>query len=167
MALASCQTKAAAVGISFATGAARAQTPEQFYRGRTMEMIIGYPPGGSNDIYARLVARHIGKYIPGNPTVVIRNLPGAGSIVAGNYLYTLAPKDGTVLGLVSPTMPLDEKLGAQGVKFESAKFNWIGRVAPSTNICFYWHGSPIKTTDDLFTKPSTSGATGAGYGAWR
>ena len=153
---------AALLCLALAALPARAQTPEQFYRGRTMEMIIGYPPGGSNDIYARLVARHIGKYIPGNPSVVIRNIPGAGSIVAGNYLYNLAAKDGSVLGLVSPTMPLDEKLGAQGVKFESAKLNWIGRVAPSTNICFYWHTSPVKTFEDLLTKPSASGATGAG-----
>ena len=139
-----------------------AQTNDLFYRGKTIDMVIGYPAGGSNDIYARLVARHIGKQIPGNPNVVIRNMPGAGSIVAGNFLYNLAPKDGTVLGLVSPTMPLDEKLGAKGVKFESAKLNWIGRVAPSTNICFYWNTSPIKTVQDLFDKPSASGATGAG-----
>ncbi len=143
-------------------GSADAQSLEAFYRGKTIDMIIGYPAGGSNDIYARLVARHIGKYIPGAPSVVTRNLPGAGSIVAGNYLYNLAPKDGTALGLVSPTMPLDEKLGAKGVKYESAKFNWIGRVAPSTNICFYWRDSAIKTLQDLFDRPSTSGATGAG-----
>jgi tripartite-type tricarboxylate transporter receptor subunit TctC len=160
--LRNCGVAASFLGALMTQGPVSAQSLEQFYRGKTIDMIIGYPPGGSNDIYARLVAKHIGKYIPGNPSVVIRNMPGAGSIVAGNYLYNLAPKDGTVLGLVSPTMPLDEKLGAQGVKFESAKFNWIGRVAPSVNICFYWSASPIKTTEDLFTKPSTSGATGAG-----
>ena len=145
-----------------ASAPAVAQTLEQFYRGKTIEMIIGYAPGGSNDIYARLVARHIGRHIPGAPNVVARNMPGAGSIIAGNFLYNIAPKDGTVLGLVSPTMPLDEKLGAQGVKFESSKFNWIGRVAPSTNIAFFWRTAPVQSTDDLFTKAATIGATGAG-----
>ncbi len=145
-----------------APAAAAAQTPDGFYRGKTIEMIIGYPPGGSNDIYARLVSRHIGRHIPGAPGVNARNMPGAGSIAASNYLYNLAPRDGTALGLVSATMPLDEKLGAPGVKFEAAKFNWIGRVAPSTNAAFFWHTSPARTLADLFTTPVTAGATGAG-----
>jgi tripartite-type tricarboxylate transporter receptor subunit TctC len=156
-------------GLAIAVGAllfgplpADAQSLEQFYRGKTLEMVIGYPPGGSNDLYARLVARHIGAHIPGNPSVVPRNMPGAGSIVAANYIYNVAPKDGTVLGLISATAPLDEKLGAKGVKYEAAKFTWIGRMTSVSNATFFWHTSVIQKTADIFEKPSKLGVTGAG-----
>ena len=152
----------ALTAIVVASSAASAQTPEAFYKGRAIDLIVGYPPGGSNDLYARIVARHMGKYIPGNPTLVFRNMPGAGSIVASNYVYNIAPKDGSVLALVSPTSPLDEKLGAVGAKYDSGKFTWIGRMAASTNATFFMKDSPIKTVDDMFTKESRLSATGAG-----
>src|SRR3954465_3842700 len=107
----------------------QAQSVESFYRGKTLSMVIGYPTGGSNDIYARSVARHIGKHIPGNPTVVPRNMPGGGSLVAANHMFNVAPKDGTTLGLIVPTAPIEEKLGAANVRFKAAQFNWIGRLA--------------------------------------
>ena len=78
-------------------------------------MVIGYPPAGANDVYARMAARHIGKHIPGNPNVVPRNMPGAGSLIAANHIFNVAPKDGTVLGLLVPTLPLEEALGASAV----------------------------------------------------
>src|SRR5437867_5934756 len=108
---------------------AQAQSVESFYRGKTVNMIIGYPPAGANDFYARAVARHIGKHIPGNPTVVPRNMPGGGSLVAANHIFNVAPKDGTTLGLIVPTAPLEEKLGAANVRFKAAEFNFIGRLA--------------------------------------
>jgi tripartite-type tricarboxylate transporter receptor subunit TctC len=127
-----------------------------------VELIVGYPPGGSNDIYGRAVARHIGRHIPGHPQVVFRNMPGAGSILAANHIYNVAPKDGTVLGLLAATNTIDEKLGAPGVKFETAKFTWVGRVSSSINVTAMWNTSKIKTIDDAFKMESALGATGTG-----
>src|SRR5262245_3779344 len=100
---------------------ASAQTPEQFYAGKAIDFVIGYPPGGSNDTLGRLVARHIGKHIPGKPNVVPKNQPGAGSFLAVNTVYSVSPKDGTVLAIGAPTIALDEKLGTQGVRFKTAE----------------------------------------------
>ncbi|MDB5597305.1 MAG: tripartite tricarboxylate transporter family receptor [Hyphomicrobiales bacterium] len=143
-------------------GPVRAQSVEQFYAGKTMELIVGYPPGGSNDVYGRAVARHLGRHIPGSPNIIFRNMPGAGSILAANHIYNVAPKDGTVLGLLAATNTIDEKLGAVGVKFETTKFTWIGRVASSVNITAMWHTSKIMTIADAMMTESTLGATGSG-----
>ena len=150
---------AAIVGASTA---ASAQTPEQFYKGKTIDFIIGYPPGGSNDVWGRLVAHHIGNHIPGRPNVVPKNLPGAGSFQAINTIYNISPKDGTVLGIGAPTMPLDEKLGSQGVRFKTAELNWVGRVDSLINIVFTWMTSPVKTFADAQKIQSTLSGTGAG-----
>src|SRR5262245_48409709 len=114
---------ATVVGVaSLALGSgASAQTPEQFYAGKIIDFVIGYPPGGSNDVWARLIARHIGKHIPGKPNVVPKNQPGAGSFLAINTVYNVSPKDGTVLAIGAPTIALDEKLGTQGVRFKTAE----------------------------------------------
>src|SRR5205085_4666203 len=134
--------------LACAVGSASAQTPEQFYKGKQIELAIGYPPAGSNDIYARLLARHLPKHIPGNPTVVPQNRPGAGSFLTLAYVYNVAPKDGTVIGIAAPTAPLDEKLGTQGVRFKSAELNWLGRIDSLVNMVFLWHTSPVKTFAD-------------------
>jgi tripartite-type tricarboxylate transporter receptor subunit TctC len=145
-----------------ASGAAQAQAPAEFYKGKTVEMLIGYATGGSNDTYSRMVAQHLGKHIPGNPTVVVRNMPGAGSFLAVNQIYNNSPKDGTTIGLGSPTIALDEKLGTNGVRFKTADLNWIGRVGPLVNIVFTWKTSPVKTIEDAMKRESTLGGTGAG-----
>jgi len=137
----------------------QAQSVEGFYRGKTLSMIIGYPTGGSNDIYARAVARHIGKHIPGNPTVVPRNMPGGGSLVAANHVFNVAPKDGTTLALIAATIPLEERLGVPNVLFKSAAFNWIGRVAPGVNMTFVMSTVPVKTIQDTFTREVILGAS--------
>jgi len=137
----------------------KAQTVEGFYRGKTLSMIIGYPTGGSNDIYARSVARHIGKHIPGNPTVVPRNMPGGGSLIAANHVFNVAPKDGTTLALIAPTIPLEERLGVPNVKLKAAEFNWIGRVAPSVNMTFVLSTVPVKTIEDTFKREVILGAS--------
>ena len=142
--------------------AALAQAPEQFYKGRQVELAIGYPPGGSNDVYARLLARHLGKHIPGNPAIVPQNRPGAGSFLALGYVYNVAPKDGSVIGIGAPTAPLDEKLGSQGVRFKTAEFNWIGRIDSLINIVFLWHTSPVKTFADAQRVESKLSGTGVG-----
>jgi tripartite-type tricarboxylate transporter receptor subunit TctC len=145
-----------------ASSAASAQTPEAFYRGKTIDFVIGYPPGGSNDTWARLVTRHLGKHIPGTPLVVPKNMPGAGSFLAVNTVFTVSPKDGTVIAIGAPTTPLDEKLGTQGVRFRTAELNWIGRVDSLINIVFMWATSPVKTFADAQKIESTLSATGAG-----
>jgi tripartite-type tricarboxylate transporter receptor subunit TctC len=139
-----------------------AQTPEQFYKGRQIELAIGYPPAGSNDVYARLLARHLGKHIPGNPTVVPQNRPGAGSFLALGYMAAVAPKDGSVIAIGAPTAPLDEKLGTQGVRFKTAEFNWIGRIDSLVNIVFLWHTSPVKTFADAQQTETKLSGTGVG-----
>src|SRR5262249_23745900 len=130
--------------VCLAPTLACAQSLENFYRGKTVNVIIGYPPAGANDLYARAVARHIGKHIPGNPTVVPRNMPGGGSLVAANHIFNVAPKDGTTLGLIVPTAPIEEKLGAANVRFKAAQFNWIGRLAATPNVTFMNASSPVK-----------------------
>jgi tripartite-type tricarboxylate transporter receptor subunit TctC len=142
--------------------AAQAQTPEQFYKGKNIDFIIGYPPGGSNDIWGRLIARHIGKYIPGHPNVVPQNKPGAGSFLAVNTVYNVSPKDGTVIALGAPTLALDEKLGSKGVRFKTKEFGWVGRVNTLINIVFMWHTSKVKTFADAQKYESTLSGTGAG-----
>src|SRR5436853_1094477 len=137
-----------------------AQSVESFYRGKTINVIIGYPPAGANDLYARLVARHIGKHIPGNPSGVARNMPGGGSLVAANHIFNVAPKDGTVLGLIVPTAPLEERLGATNVRFKAAQFNWIGRLAPTPNVTFMNANAKVKTIKDAMEHEAVLGATG-------
>ena len=139
---------------------AHAQSLESFYRGKTINVIIGYPPAGANDLYARLVARHIGKHIPGNPSGVARNMPGGGSLVAANHIFNVAPKDGTVLGLIVPTAPLEERLGATNVRFKAAQFNWIGRLAPTPNVTFMNASARVKTIKDAMEHEAVLGATG-------
>jgi tripartite-type tricarboxylate transporter receptor subunit TctC len=140
--------------------AAGAQTVEDFYRGKTINMIIGYPAAGANDRYARTVARHIGKYIPGHPHVISRNMPGSGSLAAANHVFTVAPKDGTVISLLAATIPLEEALGTQGAKFKSAQFNWIGRMASSVNITFTNANSKVRTIKDAYSHEVILGGTG-------
>jgi tripartite-type tricarboxylate transporter receptor subunit TctC len=150
---------AAVIGVN---SRAPAQAPEQFYAGKTIDLVIGYPPAGSNDTYARLLARHLGRHVPGNPNVVPKNMPGAGSFQALGNIYNVAPKDGSVIGIGAPTAPLDEKLGTQGVRFKTAEFNWIGRIDSLINIVFMWKTSPVKTVADAQRIESTLSGTGAG-----
>jgi tripartite-type tricarboxylate transporter receptor subunit TctC len=153
---------AIAAGTTAASGALAQPAVEQFYKGKTIDLIIGYPPGGSNNVFARFVAAHMGKYIPGNPNIITRNMPGGGSLLAANYVYSIAPKDGTVLAIASPTIPLDAKLGNKNVKFDPDKFNWIGRTGTAANVLFVWHTTPFKSWRDALTQEITLSATGAG-----
>jgi tripartite-type tricarboxylate transporter receptor subunit TctC len=149
----------AGLAVLFMPAGGEAQSIEEFYRGKTLSMIIGYATGGSNDIYARAVARHIGRHIPGNPTIVPRNMPGGGSLVAANHVFNVAPRDGTTLALIAPTIPLEERLGVANVKLKSAEFNWIGRVAPSVNMTFVMSTVPVKTIQDTFKREVVLGAS--------
>jgi tripartite-type tricarboxylate transporter receptor subunit TctC len=148
------------VAVCLAAAPAAAEAAEAFYRGKTISLVIGYPPAGANDVYARLVARHISRHIPGQPNVVPRNMPGAGSLAAANHIFHVAPKDGTVLGLLVPTLPLEEKLGSAAAKYTAAGFHWIGRMAPAPNITFINANSKVQTIQDAFVETAVLGATG-------
>jgi tripartite-type tricarboxylate transporter receptor subunit TctC len=125
---------AAFVVAALASPAAHADEVADFYKGKTVSVIVGYSPGGGYDSYARILAKHIGKYIPGNPNVVIQNMPGAGSLVAANYLYNVAPKDGTAFGTFARNMPLLGLLGTQqNVQFDPRKFTWLGSSSSFAN----------------------------------
>src|SRR5438105_7118483 len=142
--------------------AARAQSAEQFFARKTITISIGYTAGGSYDLYGRLVARHLGKHIPGNPTVVAQNMPGAGSLKAANYLYEVAPKDGTALGVVVESAALEQALANPAALYDAAKFTWIGRVATSNNIFMQWHTSKVQSIEDSRRLESSLAGTGPG-----
>ncbi|HEY4891059.1 MAG TPA: hypothetical protein VII10_05110, partial [Reyranella sp.] len=139
---------------------ARADSVEDFYRGKTVTLVIGYSVGGGYDLYGRLLARHIGKYIPGQPNVVPQNREGAGSLRAAIYIYNAAPKDGTVFGTFSRSMAVAPLL--EGAPFDASKFSWLGSISTDVNVCMTWKTSPIRTWDDMLAKPFTMGGLGAG-----
>jgi tripartite-type tricarboxylate transporter receptor subunit TctC len=141
-------------------GPAHAQEIESFYKGRKLDIVIGFSVGGGYDAYARVLARHIGEHIPGKPTIVPRNMTGAGSRIAAAYVFSVAAKDGTVMGIADQSIPLEQALGDSGVKFDSREFNWIGNVIADNNIVATWHTSPVKTIEDAKKIESTMGATG-------
>lgn len=139
---------------------ATAETAADFYRGRQITMIIGASTGGGYDIQGRLVARHIGRRIPGNPSVVVQNMPGAGSIAATNHLFNVAPKDGSVFALLQREILTASLISPQNVRFDVAKFNWIGSVSSETGLVVAWHTAPLQTTGDLFKTEMIVGGTG-------
>jgi tripartite-type tricarboxylate transporter receptor subunit TctC len=141
-------------------GPAQAETPAEFYKGRTVNLVIGYSVGGGYDLYARLLARHIGRYIPGNPTVVPQSMPGAGSLKAIMYLYSVAPKDGTVFGTFGRTVPLEPLMS--GAKFDPRQLSWLGSVTSDVSLCVTWQSSPIKSWDDLISKSARLGGQASG-----
>ena len=149
-----------AMGVMLGVMPASAQAPEVFYPGKTLNMIIGYGPGGGYDGYGRLLARHMGRFLPGQPTIVPQNMPGAGSIKAINYLYTVAPKDGTVMGIFATAALLEPLYGRAGASFDPAKFTWIGNMDESIGTCAVWHTSGIKTFEDLREKETLFGGSG-------
>ncbi len=131
----------------------------EFFRGKTIEMIIGYPPAGANDLYARVVATHLPRFIPGTPKIVPRNMPGAGSLLAAAYMYNRANADGTAIGIVAPTLPLDERLGSLDDRVRPSQFSWIGRVN-TVNLCIFVRSDSLGSIKDAFSEVATLSATG-------
>jgi tripartite-type tricarboxylate transporter receptor subunit TctC len=138
---------------------ARAQSPADFYKGKNLEIVIGYSVGGGYDLYARTIARHIGRFIPGNPTVIPKNMEGAGSLRLANWLYNVAPKDGTVFGTIGRGTGFDPLLGHKGASFDATKFTWVGSANNEVSICVAWHTTGIASVDDLLKKELTVGGT--------
>jgi tripartite-type tricarboxylate transporter receptor subunit TctC len=149
--------------VSMTALSAVAQTPDAF-AGKIVTMIIGFGPGGGYDLWGRTVARHIGKHLPGKPNVVPQNMPGAGSYVAASHIYNVAPKDGTVMGIIARDAALGPLSGAPGARFDATRLSWIGSPAKETNVCIAFHTSPVKTVRDLFEKQLILGDTGPGTG---
>ena len=140
---------------------ARADPIEDFYRGKTLRMLIGYGPGGGYDLYARLVAEFLPKHIPGQPNIVPQNMPGAGSFAAANYMAGAAPKDGTVLGMLAQTFALDSRTGL-GTKLDIAKFHYLGRAVTNIDTGVALPKSGIRSFADVRLKQYTVGASGGG-----
>jgi tripartite-type tricarboxylate transporter receptor subunit TctC len=150
----------AALVAALAAQSAPGAEIEDFYKGKTVSLLIGYSVGGGYDAYGRLLARHLGKHIPGNPSVVPQNMTGAGSLKAATYLYSVAPKDGTVIGTFSRSQGIAPLLGK--AEFDSRNFTWLGSVTDEVTLCVTRHDAPVKTFQELMTTPATFGGEGAG-----
>jgi tripartite-type tricarboxylate transporter receptor subunit TctC len=146
--------------VALAATSAQAQTVEQFYKGRSVSLIVGFNPGGAYDPYARAVARHLPRHLPGSPDIVVKNMQGAGSVRAANYLYNVAPKDGSELGLIAGSAALEPMFGARPTQFDGQKFSWIGSANDEPGVCFAWHTAPFTRAQDLFDKELVLGASG-------
>ena len=133
-----------------------------FYKGKTVEILVGFSAGGGYDAYGRALSRFLGNHTPGNPTVVVRNMPGAGSLAMVNHINTIAPKNGLTIGIFDPTLIIAPLLGGSKANYDASKLSWIGSMAGGTNVCITWHASPVKTWDDLFSpqSPWPFGTTG-------
>jgi len=142
--------------------AVAAPSPDSFYTGKTVTLLVGFGPGGENDVWARIIAKHMVDHLPGRPRLVVQNSPGAGSLKLINQLYNVSPRDGTVIGLVSRGLPLEPLLGGEGAQFDPLKMNWLGSPDRDTTVCVARKDAKVQTLNDLFSKPLLVGATGSG-----
>jgi tripartite-type tricarboxylate transporter receptor subunit TctC len=135
---------------------------EDFYKGKTISLVIGYSVGGGYDLYGRLLARHMGKYIPGQPTIVPQNMTGAGSMRAASFLYAAAPKDGTVFGTFGRTIATAPLLAPTSAPLDATKLTWLGSITNEVSLCATWHASAVKTWQDALDRPINMGGEGTG-----
>jgi tripartite-type tricarboxylate transporter receptor subunit TctC len=147
--------------VAFGPGA-NAQPVADFYKGKQIQMIIRSEPGGGYDTYARLLGRHIGRHIPGEPGVVAVNMPGAGGLRAANFVATIAPKDGTVLTITSQGLPMYQVLDGKNLQADMRTLNWIGNMSSSNQVLATWHAAPVKTLEDARKTKALIGATSGG-----
>lgn len=155
------KTAALTAVLAFMAVVASEGYADDFYKGKSIIFIVPSAPGGGYDTYSRLMSAHIGRHLPGQPNVVPQNMPGAGSIRAANFLYAIAPKDGTTIGMVDQAIYLNQVLGTPELKADATKFNWIGRILSNSAVLFAWHEAPVQKIEDVFSKElivSTSGA---------
>jgi len=138
-----------------------ATAQEPFYKGKTIALVIGSNASGGYDGYGRLLSRHMGKHIPGQPAFVVQNMPGANGVRAASHVYSVAAQDGTVMGIFDQAMFLRQVLGAPGLKGDVAKFNWIGRLVSNSAVLFSWHAAKVQKIDDVFTHELIVAASGA------
>ncbi len=143
------------------SASAHAQSVANFYKGKNISLAISFSPGGGYDLYARTLARHIGKHIPGNPQIVPQNMPGAGGLRVAQFFNQAAPKDGLMFGTFTRMAGI-APLFDPGQNYDSAKLIWLGAITDAVSVCITWHTSPVKTWNDFLAKPLTMGGTGAG-----
>jgi tripartite-type tricarboxylate transporter receptor subunit TctC len=153
---------AAAVVI---TAPARSETAEEFFRGKQIQLVIGYNPGGPYDVYSRLAATLLPKYVPGSPRIVPQNMPGVGSAKAANFLYSQAPRDGLTLGVIGQQLSVSQALGDASVKFDMRQFHWLGRFTSGAEATVIWHTSPVKLLADATKRETTLASTSASSSA--
>jgi tripartite-type tricarboxylate transporter receptor subunit TctC len=137
-------------------------TVEDFFRGKTITMLIGYTSGGGYDLYARVLSKHMGRHIPGNPSIVPQNMPGAGSLRVANVLYNTASKDGLTIGMIGRGMAMEPLIGASQPQYDARKFTWLGSGSDQVSLCATWHTSPVKRWSDMLATPFTVGGEGSG-----
>jgi tripartite-type tricarboxylate transporter receptor subunit TctC len=163
--IAGCGTRTASQGGSSGAGQSRGPSVEEFYRGKTISVIVGLAPGGGYDTVARLVARHISKHIPGNPSVIVENMEGAGSLIAANHVYNVAKPDGLTIGAINELQVINQLTSVDGVQFDARKYGWLGNVQQNSLVCTIRSDTPYKVGRDLLRKdlpPLNIGATGPG-----
>lgn len=151
------------VTLAFALFSVTAQA-QPFYEGKTITIITSTGSGGSYDQTARLLARHMPRFIPGHPTMIVQNMPGGGNVIATNHLYTVAPRDGTVIATLHNAMPLHQVLDGKGVRYDASKFNWLGSTGPENEVVFTWHTTGVTNIEEARKKEVILGGTGAGSG---
>jgi tripartite-type tricarboxylate transporter receptor subunit TctC len=147
-------------GSLTSVGAAKAQESAAPYVGKNVTMTISYGPGGGYDIYGRLVARYLGGHLPGDPTIVVKNMAAAGGIVGANYLYNVAQRDGTEIGMINQNAALGQVIGTPGVKYDARDFSWVGRITSGIEVFYAWHTSPVKTIAQAKAHEIVAGGTG-------
>jgi tripartite-type tricarboxylate transporter receptor subunit TctC len=152
----------AGLACGFIATVAAADPVADFYRGKTITILIGVGAGGEYDLQARLVGKYLGRYIPGNPTVVAQNMTGASGLKMTNYLASVAPHDGTYIGMIMNGLPALQAVGLEGVQFDAAKFNWLGAMAPVDETIAVWHTAGVTTVDGARQKEVVTGATARG-----
>ena len=145
---------------------AAADPVADFYRGKTLSMVTGVSVGGDYDRRARLIARHMGRHLPGNPTIVASNMPGGGGLVAANWLANVAPQDGTVMLMIAQNLPLVQAIGTLSAKYDVRKFFWLGNTTDTPNVINSWHTTGIRTVQDVMQRELVVGATGIGSGSY-
>ena len=148
------------LALACLAGSAASATVEEFYRGRTVTLIVSSGVGGGYDAYGRMLARHLGRHIPGQPHIIVQNMPGAGSLTAVNYLYNQAPKDGSLISDADSTMALYNLLQGQNAKFDPLRIRWIGSIAEQISICVAWAAGSFKTLEDAMQRKMRVSATG-------
>src|SRR5262245_50427191 len=148
--------------VALAASPTFAQTPADFFRGKTISLLIGFGPGGEDDLWARTVSRHMTTHLPGNPNVVPVHMPGSGGLLVANRLYNTAAKDGTVIGMVNRGIPFEPLLGGQGTQFDALKINYIGSPGRDTTVCAARRDAAVQSMPDLYGKELTVGGTGSG-----
>ncbi len=152
--------------LALAAASAGAQTAgeAEFYQGKTITLITSTGVGGTYDVVARLIARHMPRHIPGDPTIIVQNMPGGGNVLATNYMYNIAPRDGTAIASVHSAIPLQQVLDPRGVHYDADKFNWLGSTGSQNEAILVWHNAGIKTIAQATRKQVVLGGTGARAG---